>query len=68
MFPRLPAGAMGSRAYGFPGLGPDGLGALFVLFFFGGGWGGGAMEWGGRMIAWLSAMILGKVRLIMTKL
>ena len=37
MFPRLPAGAMGSRAYGIPGLGPDGLGALFVVVFFLGG-------------------------------
>ena len=40
MFPRLPAGAMGSRAYGFPGLGPDGLGALFVFFLGGGLWDG----------------------------
>lgn len=35
MFPRLPAGAMGSRAYGIPPLGPDGLGALFVVVFWG---------------------------------
>ena len=53
---------MGSRAYGFPGLGPDGLGALFVLFLFWGRENGGAMGWGGRMIASLGAF------LIMTKL
>ena len=48
MFPLLPAGAMGSRAYGIPGLGLDGLGALFV-FFFGGGYGMGRTDdfWGG---------------------
>ena len=40
MFPLLPAGAMGSRAYGIPGLGLDGLGALFVFFWGGGLWDG----------------------------